>query len=101
MIAGLYLLSDDTSDLNKRQGNKAVVVHSYIILRGKQSARQRVSFVLDWICMNMAKQLPHLLVCSAITKKRVVAKLNLLLAHFNQHLHGNAFEPVISIAHSP
>ena len=42
--------------------------------------------------MNVTKQLPDILICSPITEERIVVQINLLLAHFYEHLHGNIFK---------
>ena len=43
--------------------------------------------------MDMAEQLPHILVCALITKKGKVTEVYSLFAYPDMHLHGHVLKP--------
>ena len=89
-----HLLYNYLPHLFIRNRSETIVVHSHVILRGIQILES--SCIYPRIAlpgMDMAKQLPHVLVAAFEAEEGIVAKVDFPLANLYAHLHGHVFEP--------
>ena len=88
------MLYDYLPHLLIRNGLELIIVHSYVILRWIQILES--SGIYPRIALpgvDMAEQLPHILVAAFEAEEGIVAKVDFPLAYLYAHLHGHVLEP--------
>lgn len=87
------LLVNDSLYCPKRYWGKVVIVHSYVVLcRIEVLESSGIDARIALSGMNVAKQLPNVLITAFEAEERIVVQIDALLAHLDMHLHSYMLE---------
>lgn len=89
------MLANDSLYLLKRYWGKIVIIHAYVVLcRIEVLEPTCIDARIALSGMDVAEQLPHILITAFEAEKREMVQVDALLTHLDVHLHGYMLESV-------